>query len=133
MTATAGTALPDLRIPIDRTLIVAGAIASQDFEDVHHDPDAARRRGASDIFMSINTTNGLVDRYLTDWAGAGARLRSVSLRLGMPLFPGDVLAFTGEITHVAGDTATVAVRGSHDRGVHVTATARITLVNGEDA
>lgn len=131
--ATVGTALPELRIPIDRTLIVAGAIASQDFEDVHHDPDAARRRGAADIFMSINTTNGLIDRFLTDWAGPAARLRSVSLRLGMPLFPGDVLVFTGEITEIDGGTATVAVRGAHERGVHVTATARITLSNGEDA
>lgn len=124
-TAPAET-LPVLDIPIDRAFIVAGAIASQDFEDVHHDPDAAIRRGAPDIFISINSSNGVVGRYVTDWAGPAARLRSVSLRLGMPLHPGDVLHLTGEV--IASDAAgtTVKVTGSHARGMHVTATVKLT-------
>ncbi len=136
-TAPAET-LPVLDIPIDRAFIVAGAIASQDFEDVHHDPDAAIRRGAPDIFISINSSNGVVGRYVTDWAGPAARLRSVSLRLGMPLHPGDVLHLTGEVISgnsdgdadgdTAGDAAatTVKVTGSHARGMHVTATVKLT-------
>ena len=124
-TAPAET-LPVLDIPIDRAFIVAGAIASQDFEDVHHDPDAAIRRGAPDIFISINPSNGVVGRYVTDWAGPAARLRSVSLRLGMPLHPGDVLHLTGEV--IASDAAgtTVKVTGAHARGMHVTATVKLT-------
>ncbi|WP_104161007.1 MaoC/PaaZ C-terminal domain-containing protein [Arthrobacter sp. ZGTC212] len=123
---TPGETLPVLDVPIDRAFIVAGAIASQDFEDVHHDPDAAINRGTPDIFISINTTNGVVGRYVTDWTGPAARLRSVSLRLGMPLHPGDVLHLTGEI--IAADAAgtTVKVTGSHDRGIHVTATVNLT-------
>lgn len=130
-----GDQLPELDIEVDRTLIVAGAIASQDFEDVHHDPGAAVRRGAPDTFISINTSNGLVGRYITDWAGPAARLESVSLRLGMPLHPGDVLHFTGEV--LAQDPtqdldqdparATVKVTGSHARGTHVTATVKLVL------
>ncbi len=53
-----GSVLPSLELPLDRTLIVATAISSQDFEDVHHDPGKAQERGTPDIFMSINTTNG---------------------------------------------------------------------------
>ncbi|HQV57532.1 MAG TPA: hypothetical protein PKV27_05945, partial [Ilumatobacteraceae bacterium] len=34
----AGEHLPDLAIPLDRSLIVATAIASRDFQPVHHDP-----------------------------------------------------------------------------------------------
>ncbi len=83
-----GDALPELAIPLDRTLIVATAIASQDFEDVHHDPAAAQGRGTPDIFMSINATNGFIDRYITDWTGPQGRIRSTSLRLGVPNFPG---------------------------------------------
>lgn len=133
-----GDQLPELDIPVDRSLIVAGAIASQDFEDVHHDPGAAVRRGSPDTFISINTSNGLVGRYITDWAGPGARLLSVALRLGMPLYPGDVLHLTGEVmapdpARPAQDPAqdpeqiTVKVTGSHDRGVHVTATVRLAV------
>jgi len=134
MSVPVGTPLPRLAIPIDRLLILSGAIASQDFEDVHRDPDAARARGAQDIFMSINSTNGLIDRFVTEWAGPAARLRSVSLRLGVPLFPGDTLVLTGEVVDVDDDdTVTVRVSGTHERGTHVAATVRLTLSNGVTA
>ena len=122
LTSKPGDALPELAIAMDRTTIVAAAIASQDFEDVHHDPGKAQDRGTPDIFMSINSTNGFVDRYVTDWAGPTARLRKLSLRLGVPLFPGDTLTFRGEVTDVADGLVTLSVTGSNDRGPHVTAT-----------
>ena len=122
LTSKPGDALPELAIAMDRTTIVAAAIASQDFEDVHHDPGKAQDRGTPDIFMSINSTNGFVDRYVTDWAGPTARLRKLSLRLGVPLFPGDTLTFRGEVTDVADGLVTLSVTGSNDRVPHVTAT-----------
>lgn len=122
---TVGTALPELAIPIDRTTIVAAALASQDFEDVHHDPGKAQERGTRDIFMSINSTNGFLDRYVTDWSGPGSRITKVALRLGVPLFPGDTLRFSGEVVDVA-DGTTVKVVGRNDHGVHLT--AQVTVV-----
>ncbi|MFT4084790.1 MAG: MaoC/PaaZ C-terminal domain-containing protein [Nocardioides sp.] len=120
-----GDRLPDLAIPMDRTRIVAAAIASQDFEDVHHDPSKAAERGMPDIFISINSTNGLLDRYLTDWAGPTARIHKVALRLGVPLFPGDTLTLTGEVTAVEDGLVSVTITGSNARGVHVKATASL--------
>ncbi|MFI0446567.1 hypothetical protein [Actinomadura sp. 6N118] len=120
-----GTVLPDLDVVLDRTTIVAGAIASQDFEDVHHDPGKAQSRGAPDIFMSINTTNGFVDRYVTDWTGPEGRITAVSLRLGLPNFPGDTMTLRGEIIERTQREATLKVTGTNSRGVHVT--ARVTL------
>lgn len=121
-----GTQLPVLDVPLDRTTIVATAIASQDFEDVHHDPGKAAERGTPDIFMSINSTNGFLDRYLTDWAGPASRITRVALRLGVPNFPGDTMRLTGEVTGVDGDAVTLRVLGANERGVHVT--AEVTLV-----
>ena len=118
---TAGTQLPELELPLDRTLIVAAAIASQDFEDVHHDPGAAQDRGTPDIFMSINSTNGFIDRYVTEWSGPASRISRVSLRLGVPNFPGDTMRLSGEVTRVDGDAVSLKVRGENRRGVHVTA------------
>lgn len=130
---TVGQRLPELPITMDRTMIVAAAIASQDFEDVHHDPGKAEERGLRDIFISINSTNGLVDRYVTDWAGPASRITSVSLRLGVPLFPGDVFRLTGEVTGIEGDEVRLAVTGRNDRGVHVSALVSITSTAGAAA
>ncbi len=125
MTLALGDRLPELAIPFDRTTIVATAIASQDFEDVHHDPGKARERGMPDIFISINATNGFIDRYVTDVCGPATRIRKVSLRLGLPLFPGDTLTFAGEVIEATQDAVTIKVTGSHERGAHVS--ARVTV------
>ena len=41
-TVEPGLALPELHIPITHKLIVSGAVATQDFIDVHHNAPAAR-------------------------------------------------------------------------------------------
>ncbi|MEU6220531.1 acyl dehydratase [Streptomyces sp. NPDC047022] len=130
----AGDQLPPLEIEITRTLIVAGAIASRDYQDVHHDADLARAKGSPDIFMNILTTNGLVGRYVTDHFGPDATLRKVAIRLGAPNHPGDMMVLTGTVEAVDGNTATVRVVGVNGVGRHVTGTVTITVgVPGGDA
>ncbi|GAA4910066.1 MaoC family dehydratase [Streptomyces coeruleoprunus] len=120
--------LPPLRVPVTRTLIVAGALASRDFQDVHHDPDAARAKGSPDIFMNILTTNGLVGRYVTDHLGPRARLRRVAIRLGVPSHPGDTLTLTGTVTALDAGTVEVRVTGDNSLGRHVTGTVTAVLL-----
>ncbi|MFJ5535406.1 acyl dehydratase [Streptomyces sp. NPDC093261] len=125
-----GTRLPPLTIEITRTLIVAGAIASRDYQDVHHDAELARHKGSPDIFMNILTTNGLVGRYVTDHFGPEAVLRRVAIRLGAPNHPGDTMVLTGTVEELDGDTATVRVAGDNGIGRHVTGTVTVTLPGG---
>jgi acyl dehydratase len=128
-----GDQLEPLDLPLTRTFIVAAAIASRDYQDVHHDPDLARRRGSPDIFMNILTTNGLVGRFVTDWGGPGAILQAVAIRLGAPNYPGDTMHLTGEVTAVGppGEdgrgVVTIAVRGANRLGDHVTGTVEVSL------
>ncbi|KOV60045.1 MaoC family dehydratase [Streptomyces sp. MMG1121] len=122
-----GTELPPLEIPVTRTLIVAGAIASRDYQDVHHDAELARQKGSPDVFMNILTTNGLVGRYITDHFGPTAVLRKVAIRLGAPNYPGDTMVLSGSIEAVDGDTATVRVVGANGIGRHVTGTVTVGL------
>ncbi|MGW2421225.1 MaoC family dehydratase [Streptomyces sp. NPDC001709] len=124
---TAGAELPPLQIPVTRTLIVAGAIASRDYQDVHHDAELARQKGSPDVFMNILTTNGLVGRYLTDHFGPTAVLGKVAIRLGAPNYPGDTMVLTGRIEAVDGDTVTVRIVGANALGRHVTGTATVTV------
>lgn len=126
-----GDVLPDLAIPVTPTLIVAGAIASRDYQDVHHDRDLAQRRGSPDIFMNILTTNGLVGRYISDWAGPDARIARVAIRLGAPNYPYDTMILKGTVTALhAGGRVSVAVTGRNSRGDHVTGTVDVVLSGG---
>ncbi|MFB8398771.1 MaoC family dehydratase [Streptomyces yangpuensis] len=117
-----GDTLPPLEIAVTRTLIVAGAIASRDYQDVHHDAALAREKGSPDIFMNILTTNGLVGRYITDHLGPRAVLRKVAIRLGAPNYPGDTMTLTGTVTAVRGRTVEIRVVGANGIGHHVSGT-----------
>ncbi len=122
-----GDELPPLTVPVTRTLIVAGAVASRDYQDVHHDAEAARAKGSPDIFMNILTTNGLVGRYITDFFGPRAVLRKVAIRLGAPNYPGDAMELRGTVLARDGDTTDVRVVGANSLGHHVTGTVTVTV------
>ena len=131
---TVGDELPSLEVPLTRTLIISTAIASRDYQDVHHDPVLADERGSKDIFMNILSTNGLVGRFVTDWTGPGGMLTDVNIRLGAPNYPDDTMLLTGAVT--AKDEATgadgrgaveVSIRGANGLGDHVTGTVRVLL------
>jgi uncharacterized protein len=119
--------LPEWRLQVTPTVVVSTAIATRDFYPVHHDRDFAMRGGSADIFLNILTTTGLVQRYVTDWAGPEAIVRAVSIRLGVPCYAGDTLAFAGRVSDDAdpeGDQV-IAVTGTCSLGNHVTATVRL--------
>lgn len=130
----AGEALPELRIPITATLIVTGAIATRDFQKVHHDKDVAQAAGTPNVFMNILTTNALVNRYVGEWAGPAARVGRINIRLGATNFPGDEMVFTGTVDSVDGDNVVVKVVGTNSLGPHVTGTVEILIPSkGESA
>jgi len=123
-------ALPELTLDVTSTMIVSTAIATRDFYPVHHDRDFAMRGGGKDIFLNILTTTGLVQRYVTDWAGPDALVRAVSIRLGAPCYAGDTLTFSGHVTGNEGDEQVVAVTGTCGLGDHVTGTVRLVPARG---
>lgn len=119
--------LPPSSIPITPTLIVSTALATRDFQDVHHDRHLAVQRGSKDIFLNILTTTGLVQKYVVDWAGHGARVSECALRLGGPAYPGDDLELTGTIASRTDTEVVVDVVGAVSTGTHVTAKVTVQL------
>ncbi len=134
---TVGQELPELVIELTPTLIISTAIASRDYQDVHHDRDLAQQRGSKDIFMNILSTNGFVGRFVTDWAGPEAVLERVAIRLGAPNYPYDQMRMTGRVESkqvVDGrGTLEVAIRGQNGLGDHVKGTVRLVLPHAESA
>jgi hypothetical protein len=123
--STVGEQLPPMTIEATPTFIVSTALATRDFQDVHHDRDRAIERGSKDIFVNILTDTGLVQRYVTDWAGPSARVRKIAIRLGVPCYAYDTLHFTGEVVSVVGNDVTVSVTGRGQLGDHVVGTVVI--------
>ena len=125
MTTEAGLALPELVIDVTPTFVIASALATRDFQDVHHDRDRAIAGGAKDIFLNILTTTGLVQRYAAAWAGPEAIFRAISIRLGVPCHAGETLTLAGQVTADDGAERVISVIGRCGLGNHVTATVRL--------
>jgi hypothetical protein len=126
-TVEVGTKLPPLELHGSPTFIVSTAIATRDYQDVHHDRDLAQAKGSKDIFVNILTDTGLVQRFITDWAGPTAVIKSIGLRLGVPWYAYDTVTFNGEVTDVTDELITVKVVGSNSLGDHVIATSTLTI------
>ena len=128
MTAV-GAALPGLVIEASVRNVVATAIASRDYQDVHHDIALAQQRGSKTIFTNILTSNGYCLRYVTDWAGPDTVVKKSAIRLGVPNYAGDTLTMSGTVDAVEpsadGELLTVAVRGRNSLGDHVTGTVTV--------
>jgi hypothetical protein len=132
--APAGTRpveLPGLTVDVNTTFVVASALATRDFTKVHHDRAFAVASGSKDIFVNILTTTGLVQRFVSSWAGHQAIFRSVKIRLGAPCYAGDTLTFTGQVTEHTADSEAdryeIAVVGKCSLGNHVTSTVVVDI------
>ena len=126
---TEGERLPLWTLPLTPTHIVAGAIATRDFQDVHHDRDLAHKKGSADIFLNINTSLGYMQRYVTDWTGPEAVVTALRVRLGAPAYPYLPLTFSGSVQSVDAGTGrvVVGVQASNRLGPHVTGTVELEL------
>jgi hypothetical protein len=114
--------LPERSYDVSPTFVVSTALATRDFQDVHHDRDKAVARGSTDIFVNILTTTGLVQSYVAAWAGPEATIGGVDIRLGVPCYAYETLVLSGRVVERDGDDVTVAVTGKVSLGDHVTGT-----------
>lgn len=130
-----GAPIPAWSVPLTPTLVVSTAIATRDFQDVHHDRDIAQAAGSKDVFMNILTSTAFVERYVEDWVreqtGQGAVVKGIAIRLGAPAYPYDTLTFTGSVDSVEGQgddaVAVLKVTGSVSLGDHVIGTVKVAL------
>lgn len=133
-TLTVGDALPPVAIEFPLTRIVAGAIATRDYQPVHHDIELARRNQSETVFANTHTTAGCLERLVLSWAGPDAFLRRLALRLGVPNYAGDTLHLTGTISAIDHATrrVTIAAVGKNRIGDHVTAELVVQLPEGSN-
>jgi len=125
-----GDKLPPLDVPITNSLVTCAALATRDFEPVHHDATVARSTGLPNVFMNILTSQAFMTRFVTDWSGPETVVNSLDIRLGAPNVDGMVMTITGEVKakDAASGRIDVAVIGENNIwGMHMQGTVQITL------
>ena len=130
-----GDELPELVIDMTATVVVAGALATRDFMPVHHDRNYANAQGSPEIFMNILSDTAYCSRFVTDWAGPEAMVRSLKIRLGGPAYANTTLTYTGAVTAVSpaddGEAnVEVTFQAVNELGQHVSGTMVINLPAG---
>jgi hypothetical protein len=125
-----GDKLPALAIDISTGLIVSTALATRDYEQVHHNKSVAQAAGLPDVFMNILTSQGLMTRFATDWSGPEAMVRSLDIKLGAPNVPGMIMTVTGEVTAKSDEDGVVdvdIVGENNIWGMHMQGTVQLAL------
>ena len=128
-----GDKLEPLDIDITTGLIVSTALATRDYEPVHHDKGVAQSTGLPDVFMNILTSQSFMTRFATDWSGPEAVVKSLDIRLGAPNVPGMVMTVTGEVTakdDVNGIVDVAIVGENNIWGMHMQGTVQLALPKG---
>lgn len=97
-TVAAGDALPPWSLPpVERDKIREFVEATRDPNRIHVDEDFARAAGFPSVIASGGMTQAWAGQYVTTLVGV-AGVRTLSVQLRSPVFPGDVLTFGGTVT-----------------------------------
>lgn len=93
-----GETLPVLTVPMTAQRIISGAVATRDWQPIHHDQALAQQSGLRGIILNAPSQAGWISKYITDWAGSSARIQRLSFRMKDSICPGDEMQLRGEIT-----------------------------------
>lgn len=117
-----GEELPPITIALSHTGIAAAAIATRDYQPVHHDLERARALGNANVFINTYTTAGYLERLIVEWAGRDVLIRKIAFRMGTPSYAGDTTIVKGKVTAVrdAERCVEIDVVGSNSLGDHAT-------------
>lgn len=104
-----GDALPALHVSMTAQKIISAAAATRDWQPIHHDHEAAIKAGLRGIILNSPSQAGWISKYITDWAGPGARIQRMAFKMKDSICPGDDMVITGEITGKDGNVIIATV------------------------
>lgn len=127
-TVAVGDEVAPFTVTITLQRLVMEAGANRDFSPIHFDPEVARASGAPDAFANTTFNETLIEAALREWAGLGARIRTIEFRMRDFNAVGDVVSAAGVVTATHADgTVELDVWIESDRGRTVTGSAVVVL------
>jgi acyl dehydratase len=98
---TVGQPVPAVRFPLSVYRLVVAAGANRDFNSIHHNSEWARGTGAPDMYANVVFLQGMWERCVREFIGAGGTIRQISgFRMGSFNTVGDVVTVKGEVARV---------------------------------
>ena len=92
-----GDELPSFSMKLGWTTMARAVSGSQDFYEVHHDPDFAKSSGHSGIFYCTRWTRAILFRLLTDWIGIDGWVKKFEFQLRRMNMNGDTMQVRGKV------------------------------------
>lgn len=86
-----GAKLAPLRFDVTYSTLARDVAGTRDLYRIHHDPPFAQANGAPNIFLNTMWYQGLIGRFVNEWAGYESFLRKLSVKLQSHGCPGDTL------------------------------------------
>lgn len=110
-----GTELPSITTQFTRATLVHYAGASTDFNPIHWSERKAHELGLPTVIAHGMLTMGTALRVVTDHVGDPSRVLSYYVRFTKPVTVDDTdegatVTFSGTVTKVEGDVATIAIQ-----------------------
>ena len=95
-----GQKLPTLKFEVKSMAVIAGTIAVLDFFPALIEREYAMSVGHEHIFMNTPLLLTLMDRYVLDWSGPAARIKSHGLVMRKPVYAGTTVDIDGTVTAI---------------------------------
>ena len=93
-----GQEIPGYSMEITWTTVTEQTSGSQDFHEVHHDPDIAKADNRPNIFMNTGFSQGVTSRVMADWIGDKGFLTFFNMELRKMNLLHDTMVFKGKVT-----------------------------------
>lgn len=95
-----GQKLPTVEFEVRSMAVITANIATLDFFPALIEADYAKSVGHRTIFMNTMSLLALMDRYVLDWAGRDAQIKSHELAMRKPVYADMTVNIDGTVTAV---------------------------------
>jgi acyl dehydratase len=127
-----GDDVPGYSMKLDWTRMVRQVSGTQDYYQVHHDPEFARESGHPEIFINTGFYQSSFSRLLNSYVGDDGWLRKFKMDMRAPNYLGDIVTFKGTVarkyrTEEGAHALDLEVWAENERGVTTPALATVYL------
>lgn len=93
-----GDTLPEMRLEMPFRRVIQNVASCRDFFPGHHETEYAKHQNVKDIYINTTFFQGIVDRFITDWAGPLGFIKKRKIQMQVSIAAGDTAIVNGQVT-----------------------------------